>query len=203
MTAARLFRLAPLPLLALLAGHGYGQSAFEASLAELTSVSGQFVQEVREADGYLVDRQEGSFSLQRPRLLRWDVPAQDQLLISDGESIYLYDALFDQVTVRPWSSDPAVNPIALLLDDVYLADWAQVTEEGDEILIVPFGHQTNILQIRVRMEGNFPSSMTVGDTTGQVSEIYFIDVVHGVVIDPEQFQFQIPPGVEVIYSDGY
>ena len=86
------------------------------AIGQLQSAKGHFDQIIREQDGYLLDRQTGEFALQRPRKLSWRIAELDQLLVSDGEQMYLYDELFEQVIVRDWSSDPTINPAAILLD---------------------------------------------------------------------------------------
>lgn len=169
-------------------------------LEQLGSASGQFEQMIREQDGYLLDRQTGSFNLQKPRQLRWHIKELDQLLVSDGEVLYLYDELFQQVTLREWSSDPAVNPAAILLDDIWLGDWANVSKEAGSYLLQPFGRATSIRSIELQMEQGFPSVLRLEDFSGQVTEIRFSDVVLNEPQEASLFEFEIPAGVEVIYD---
>ena len=170
-------------------------------LDAIQSASGQFEQMIREDDGYLIDRQTGTFSLQKPRQLRWDISELDQLLVSNGETLYLYDELFQQVTVRNWSSDPLVNPAALLLDDIWLGDWAAVSRSGESWLIEPFGRTTSIREIRLQMQQGFPSLLLLEDFSGQVTEIRFSQVEQNIDLDSSQFGFEIPAGTEVIYDE--
>ena len=171
------------------------------TLNQLQSASGRFEQIIREQDGYLIDRQTGNFALQKPRLLHWKIAELDQLLVSDGEYLYLYDELFAQVIVRPWSSDPAANPAAILLDDIYLGDWAQVTRSGSSMILTPFGHTTSVREMRVAMNGVFPALLTLVDVTGQVTEIRFFDVQINQPQDAALFDFAMPADAEIIYEN--
>lgn len=170
-------------------------------LEEIRSARGQFEQMIREADGYLLDRQTGTFSLQKPRLLRWEISELDQLLVSDGETLYLYDELFQQVTLRTWSSDPSVNPAAILLDDIWLGDWTAVSKQGETWILQPFGRATSISEIRLQLDQGFPAVLVLEDFSGQITEIRFSEVETNVELDADQFQFQIPPGVELLYDE--
>ncbi len=182
-------------------GESEDTARLQQQLDAIQSASGQFEQMIREADGYLIDRQTGTFSLQKPRLLRWDISELDQLLVSNGETLYLYDELFQQVTVRNWSSDPLVNPAALLLDDIWLGDWAAVSHSGESWLIEPFGRTTSIREIRLQMQQGFPSLLLLEDFSGQVTEIRFSQVEQNIDLDSSQFSFEIRAGTEVIYDE--
>lgn len=171
------------------------------SLSQLQSAKGHFEQIIREQDGYLLDRQTGEFAFQRPRKLSWQISELDQLLVSDGEQMYLYDELFEQVIVRDWSSDPTINPAAILLDDIQLEDWATVEISGQGIKLTPLDGYSSILEIELVMTGQFPELLRLLDTTGQITEIRFSNLDLEAELDPELFIFEIPSGTEVIYEN--
>ena len=149
----------------------------------------------------MLDRQTGSFALERPRKLHWQISELDQLLVGDGEQLYLYDELFEQVIIREWSSDPSLNPAAILLEDIRLQDWARVESSNNSLKLIPTGSIAAILEIELVMDQGFPSRLTLLDTTGQSTEIRFSEVEQNIELEPELFIFDIPSGVEVIYED--
>ena len=122
-------------------------------------------------------------------------------MVGDGEQIYLYDELFKQVIIREWSSDPSLNPAAILLEDIQLQDWAVLESAGQRLTLTPKGNLAAILEIQLVMEGSFPSLLTMLDTTGQTTEIRFSNVDVDIELAPELFIFDIPSGVEVIYEN--
>lgn len=169
-------------------------------LHQLQSAQGSFEQIIREQDGYVLDRQTGTFALQQPRKLRWQISELDQLLVGDGKQIYLYDELFEQVTVRDWSSNPSVNPAAILLEDIDLENWAEV-ESSENVLSLRPHNVDSILQIDLTLEQGFPQLLSMLDSTGQTTEIRFTDVELGADLAVELFEFEIPAGAEVIYEN--
>jgi outer membrane lipoprotein carrier protein len=171
------------------------------AIGQLQSAKGHFEQIIREQDGYLLDRQTGEFALQRPRKLSWRIAELDQLLVSDGEQMYLYDELFEQVIVRDWSSDPTINPAAILLDDIQLEDWAAVEISGQGMKLTPLDGYSSILEIELVMTGQFPEILRLLDTTGQITEIRFSNLELDSELAPELFIFDIPSGTEVIYEN--
>lgn len=166
----------------------------------ISSASGNFEQIVREQDGYVIDRQTGVFAIERPRLFRWQISELDQLLISDGQQIYLYDELFQQVIVRDWSSNPAVNPAAILLEDIYLEEWAAVEQDGQNYHLTPLESFGSILDLHLITNQGFPEMLSIVDATGQLTEIRFTQVELEVEHEDKLFDFEIPAGVEVIYE---
>lgn len=169
-------------------------------LSKIQSASGSFEQTILEQDGYVVDRQTGIFAMQRPRQLRWKISELDQLLISDGKQLYLYDELFQQVVVRDWSSNPAVNPAAILLEQNDISEWANIEVSGDNYRLTPLDNFGSIVELNMLMDGSFPELLTILDATGQTTEIRFFQLELDILHDEGLFHFEIPEGVEVVYE---
>ncbi|MDX1654714.1 MAG: outer membrane lipoprotein chaperone LolA, partial [Candidatus Competibacteraceae bacterium] len=79
----------------------------------LQSLSGDFVQQVFDADGRLLETSEGRMWMQRPERFRWDYRTPfPQLVVADGERIWLYDQELEQVTVKPMDTAMGSTPLA-------------------------------------------------------------------------------------------
>jgi outer membrane lipoprotein carrier protein len=169
-------------------------------LDEIQSAAGSFEQIIREQDGYVVDRQTGTFIMQRPRKLRWQISELDQLLVSDGQQLFLYDELFQQVVVRDWSSNPAENPAAILLDQIGIEEWATVEKVGQSYRLTPLKGFGSILELNLSMMDSFPEMLSILDATGQTTEIRFSQVKLNAEYKDELFRFVMPAGVEVLYE---
>ena len=202
MTFIQIVKFAAIGLLSLSAANLSAEDSVQSLdfLEGVQSASGSFEQIIREQDGYIVDRQTGTFIMQRPRRLRWQISELDQLLISDGQQLFLYDELFQQVVVRDWSSNPAQNPAAILLDQVNLEDWAEVEQVGENYQLAPLKGFGSILEINLRLNSSFPEMLSILDATGQTTEIRFSEVEINTEHRDELFQFVMPPGVEVLYE---
>ena len=71
------------------------------AIASLQGWRAEFQQTVTDANGERTETAEGSVSLARPGRFRWDYRRPPQLIVSDGATVWLYDADLAQVTVRP------------------------------------------------------------------------------------------------------
>src|SRR5258707_13675294 len=79
------------------------------------SARASFEQKVYGRDGKLVQESKGSFVFLRPGRFRWiyEKPV-DQLIVGDGERVWIYDRDLNQVTVRRISKALGSTPAALL-----------------------------------------------------------------------------------------
>src|SRR5437870_6519318 len=94
-------------LLALLAASGVQAAAierFKSFVGTTQSARADFEQKVFDRDRKLVQEAKGSFVLLRPGSFRWvyDKPV-DQLIVGDGERVWIYDRELKQATVRKLS----------------------------------------------------------------------------------------------------
>lgn len=204
LCAARKQLIRAIQYFGLLIAAALGASGSLAQTLELLqgihSASGAFEQVIREQAGYVVDRQSGTFVIDRPRRLRWEIDELDQLLVSDGSQLYFYDQLFQQVVVRDWSSNPALNPAAILLDQVDLEDWAEVERVGNNYRLVPLKNFGSIQELNLTLKDEFPEMLSLSDVTGQITEIHFSQVELNKINEDELFEFVMPEGVEVLYE---
>ncbi len=87
----------------------------QAEYQAIGSFSGRFAQEDRQADGSVV-RAAGEIAYVRPGRMRWDYePPHEQLVVTDGQSVWLFDPLLDNVTVQPLEDVTQGTPLAFLL----------------------------------------------------------------------------------------
>jgi outer membrane lipoprotein carrier protein len=178
-------------------------SDFSEQLRKLRSLSGQFEQAIYGPDGDLLDRQTGQMTLQRPRLIRWEVERPRQLMLCDGEQIFLYDPDLQQVVVRPWREDPTQNPASLFTADVVLSDWFSIDRDNDGVYsLAPKDSSSIIDEILVNMSAaGIPEGFSVLDSSGQLTRISFTIESVNEPIAVDQFEFVVPVGVDVIVDE--
>ena len=73
----------------------------------------------------------GSVKLSAPRQFRWEyLKPAPQLIVADGDHIWIYDPDLEQVTVRKQSLEEQGSPLAVLIDPTELDRQYKVSEGG-------------------------------------------------------------------------
>lgn len=202
MKYIKVLLLAPLFFTAI---EGRGQTAaeeFDALMGSFSSISGSFVQTIYAESGEVIDEQQGVMSLQKPRLIRWETASPRQIMVCDGDSIYLYDPDLEQVVIRSWRDDPTQNPVSLFTADVDLSEWFEITREGSAFELRPVQPGSMISSILVLVDDDgMPLGFSVSDQPGQVSTVRFQDVSFDSDLNSSMFRFSVPEGVDVIVDD--
>lgn len=187
---------------ALAGGEGEALMALQQRLEPLKSLDARFTQTVTDADGYQLQQMTGSLSVARPGKVRWqsDEP-YPQLVVSDAETLWLYDPDLAQVTVRPFDRDVARTPAILFIGAVDQLESAySVSREGEVFELVPLDDQALFQSLSIRFDGQVPVAMTISDALGQKTLIELRDVAINQPGEDDRFRFDIPPDVDVIHD---
>ena len=95
----------------------------------LKGLDGQFTQQVFDARGKQKEASSGRVAVSAPRLFRWEyVKPYPQLIVADGETVWVYDPDLQQASRRPQGAEEASSPLAILLDPQKLDRDFSVTE---------------------------------------------------------------------------
>jgi len=160
------------------------------------------LQQVRH-DGAAARTGVAKVQFQRPNLLRWDSRApSDQLIVADGESLWIYDRDLEQVTVRPLQQALEGLPTALLLGPERLHSafrFAELPErEGLTWLeAIPLQRQGLTERIRFGFAQGAPRVMHLLDVGGRGMRFEFGTWQPGPP-PASAFRFSMPPGVDLI-----
>ena len=114
-------KLLSISFAALLSAQAFANDAaneLRTHLADLKGFQAQFKQTVIDADGVSIHEAEGKLSLARPAKLNWQqvMPEQD-MIVSDGSTIWYYSPFVEQVTIMDASEAINQSPFILLADD--------------------------------------------------------------------------------------
>jgi outer membrane lipoprotein carrier protein len=83
----------------------------------LKGLEGRFEQRVFDPNGKQTEHSSGTVELSAPRLFRWAyIKPYAQLIVADGDHIWIHDPDLDQVTVRNQSFEEQSSPLAVLID---------------------------------------------------------------------------------------
>lgn len=175
-------------------------------LASLRAYRGHFQQSVRGEGGRIIDRSSGEVAFDRPGLLRWHTTQPfEQLLISDGDSVWFYDPDLAQATRRALGTDITQLPGLLLTgrtDALTNRFEVTVVREGNPneatFVLEPREREGSALvRASLHFEGAALTSLQLFDAIGNTTRIQ----LQGDVLDhlPRQlFEFHPPEGVEVV-----
>ncbi|KAA9131928.1 outer membrane lipoprotein chaperone LolA [Marinihelvus fidelis] len=170
----------------------------------LDALTARFEQAVTGPDGELVDHGSGTVSVRRPDLFRWSYEGEfPELIIADGENVWLYDEALEQVTVRPQSALAADSPLMLLTNPDDIDAQFTVTELGtiDGAMLLELstrGGDAEFDRVLIGFAENRPVSMVMEDAFGMRTEIRFGEVQRNPELEPGQFAFTPPDGVDVV-----
>lgn len=201
MLLIALFAIASLPL----------QAAEDVAVQRLTTllnqaqtISGRFSQLTLDGSGTQLQETSGAMALKRPGQFRWHTDApMEQLLISNGETIWLYDPDLEQVTIQKMDQRLTHTPALLLSGDVSkIAESFGITlKEGGNVvdfILKPKAADSLFESLRLSFRSGVINDMQLIDNVGQRTNILFLGVKMNPPIDAAQFTFAIPEGVDVI-----
>lgn len=180
------------------------QSAYQA----ISSFKGRFHQEDHRTDGEVLSAQ-GSIAYLRPGRMRWEYdPPNEQLLVTDGKTVWLFDPLLDNVTVESLQAVARGTPLSFLLG---LGNLSQdftcrslsrpPPEDGLTYLeLVPRKKIPTLEFIQLGVDGKTAqlSMLIMVDTPGNARLVRLKNLKLGVPFKPEAFTFKITPDMEVI-----
>lgn len=204
--AAACFAVAAASALAFAAPRASAASASErldALLAGLATFRADFEQVVVSERGTALQTSTGRIELRRPGRLRWEVDDPwPQLVIADGESLWIHDPDLEQVTVRGLGDAEPGSPALLLLESSAGLSGTFDVEDADQeggFVLRPRGDASvyRKLEVDFTPEGVI-ERLEVVDHLGRFTSIRFDNAAAGVDIADAVFEFDTPPGTDVI-----
>jgi outer membrane lipoprotein carrier protein len=191
-------------LLPLLAWAG-GLEKLDRFVASTASARAEFQQTVLDAKGTTVQQARGTMEFQRPGRFRWTyVKPYEQLIVGDGEKLWIYDRDLKQVTVRSLGEALGATPAALLAGSNDLHASFHLKEGGkgqglEWVEATPKARETPFQRIRMGFDGaGTLVAMELEDGLGQTTAFRFSNLQRNPAIDPARFRFAPPPGTDVI-----
>lgn len=168
------------------------------------NVQGEFDQLVHAASGRKPQRASGSFVFSRPGKFRWtyDKPYQ-QLLVSDGDKLWVWDRDLNQVTVKRLGDALGSTPAAILAGDDALERNFELADAGaadglEWVQARPRQSEGSFESMRLGLSGGMLRRMELKDNFGQTTLIEFRAMTAGVRADASLFRFTPPAGADVI-----
>ncbi|MDE2256732.1 MAG: outer membrane lipoprotein chaperone LolA [Xanthomonadaceae bacterium] len=201
----RKFMLLCLALVPLCANaDGPARARLDAFARGISSISGDFSQQVLDPDGAAGKSSSGTLALRAPRQFRWDVAKPyRQLIVADGEKVWVYDPDLEQVTVRAQGTEEAHSPLTVLTDLSQLDRDFSTNEQGTHdglvwLRLKSKDKEPQFAYCDLGFDANALARMDFEDTLGNRTEISFSHWQRNPKLPHGTFHFTPPKGVDVI-----
>ncbi|MSR15402.1 MAG: outer membrane lipoprotein chaperone LolA [Gammaproteobacteria bacterium] len=213
----RKYRVTPLVLsLLLLATTSWAQTEpppntrnrLDHFLHGLATFSADFEQRVYDETGELLESAAGIVSIARPGKFSWEYQQPyRQSIVSDGKTLWLYDADLAQVTINAVESSAAGSAAQLLGEDTDIDatyDTAELGErEGAEWLkLTPKAAAQQYAAVELGLRAETLAGIRLLDNLGQITELRFSNLRRNPALAASLFTFSPPPDVDVVRGTG-
>ena len=164
----------------------------------------RFEQQVIDSDGQSQDSSAGELWLKRPQLFRWSYGGEfPEVIVADGERVWIHDILLEQVTVRNQSGLATDSPLVLLSDISRLDEQFEVRELGDFdgmalLELRAFREDAEFERVMLGLREDILQMMTMEDSFGLRTEIRFADFERNPPLKDDLFAFEPPDGVDIV-----
>jgi outer membrane lipoprotein carrier protein len=171
---------------------------------DLRSVSAHFEQQAFDPKGGAGKASRGDLALKAPRQFRWDTVAPyKQLIVADGEKVWIYDADLEQVSVRAQGTEEAHSPLTVLTDLSQLDRDFATSEQGERdglswLRLKSKDKDPQFTYADLGFDATGLARMQFEDTLGDKTEIRFSDWKRNPPLAADAFRFTPPKGVDVV-----
>ena len=144
----------------------------------------------------------------RPGKFRWQIEKPyAQLLVGDGEKVWIYDPDLRQVTVKKVDAALGSTPAALLvgegggksaLEKNFTLREAGEREGLEWLEAIPKTPDSGFEKLQLGFSGNDLKAMELFDNFGQTTSLFFSHLERNPSLAATQFRFAPPAGADVI-----
>lgn len=176
----------------------------QAYLQQLQSLEGRFEQLTLDARGQRLQEAQGVMSLQKPGRFYWQTEQPfPQLLVSNGETLWVYDPDLEQVTIQKLDQRMAHTPALILSGEArdlarHFKISLRVNDREEAFLLRPVGHDSLFEVLRLYFVDGQIKALQLEDSLGQQTRVDLMISAYNQPLDQKRFEFEPPAGVDVI-----
>jgi len=173
-------------------------------LNKLESYQADFRQTLSNEQGEALETSTGKVYMQNPGRYRWEYEQPYvQLLITDSETLWIYDKDLEQVTIKNVAGAIDNTPAAIISGQQNITENFVVVNMGviegfDWVELTPRDIESQYRNIRLGFDKNSLIMMILNDNLGQITRIDFLNPERNQRFGGPLFTFEIPEGVDVI-----
>ena len=181
-----------------------GLDDFLAFNSTAKSATARFDQEVYDRNGKVVERASGTFAFARPGRFRWTYEKpHKQLLVGDGQKLWIHDPDLNQVTVKRIDQAISSTPAALLAGKDEITRLFTLRDGGSAgglnwVEATPKAQDTGFERVRLGLQGRTLAAMELHDQLGGRTRLSFSELKANASIPPDTFTFKPPAGADVL-----
>ncbi len=200
----RLFVVAALCLFAAQTASAGAIDKLHRFLESTKTVRADFAQIVVAKNGRKPQQSSGVMIFSRPGKFRWQIEKPySQLLVGDGEKVWIYDPDLRQVTAKKVGAALGGTPAALLAGDNAFEKNFTLRELGERegmewLEAIPKTPDSGFERITLGFAGNDLKAMELFDNFGQTTSLLFARLERNPALAASLFRFTPPAGVDVI-----
>ncbi|HXZ96382.1 MAG TPA: outer membrane lipoprotein chaperone LolA [Burkholderiales bacterium] len=164
----------------------------------------QFNQELFDKNGHSVQKSSGTMEFSRPGKFRWSYEKPyAQLIVGDGEKLWVYDPELNQVTVKKLDQALGESPAALLAGSNEIEKDFRLKDDGTRnglewLQALPKTQESSFESIRMGFNKSGLQVMELRDRFGQTTVLHFSDLERNPRLNPELFKFTPPKGADIV-----
>jgi outer membrane lipoprotein carrier protein len=176
----------------------------QAFVKDTQSARSNFTQNVFDKNGKATQSASGKLAFARPGKFRWQYEKPyKQLIVGDGEKLWVYDEELNQVTVKKLEGALGSSPAALLAGSNEIEEYYNLNATGkkgglDWLEAYPKSTDSMFQKVRMGFKGNTLDTMELHDHLGQITVIRFSRIERNPKLAPDVFSFSPPEGADVI-----
>ena len=177
---------------------------FQSFIRTTQSARGEFEQKVYDRNKKLVQDSKGNFAFQRPGKFRWVFSKPySQLIVGDGQRVWVYDADLNQVTVRKLTSALGATPAALIAGNADIEQSFEFTDTGEAgglqwLDAKPREKDAGFERIRMGFGLAGIDAMELVDQFGQTTMLKFTNLQRNPALEVGLFRFTPPKGADLL-----
>ena len=165
-----------------------------------------FSQTVLPKNGRKPQFSSGIMAIARPHKFRWQIEKPyPQLIVGDGEKVWLHDPELNQVTVKKQGAALAGSPAALLagegiavLEKSFVLKDAGLRDGLEWLDATPKNTDSGFEKVRIGFAGAELRAMELTDSFGQQTSLLFSKVEKNPALPAATFRFVPPKGADVL-----
>ena len=178
-------------------------AALNAFVRDARTGSAEFTQTVTSPDGAKRRTSSGTFEFSRPNRFRFSYTKPfEQVIVADGQRLWVYDPDLNQVISRKQSSALAATPAALLAGAQLERDFQLSTEPAREglewVKATPKQADGGFESLRIGFRNAELAAVDITDSLGQRSLLQFRNLKLNRPLPADRWVFAVPRGADVI-----
>jgi outer membrane lipoprotein carrier protein len=175
------------------------------TLSSYSTFQAVFNQTVADDRGRIMQESSGNLKAKRPGLFYWETePPANQFIVSDGDTVKLYDPDLEQVTIQDLDERVSTTPALLLsgetdgLSETYEISEVRYGEHTREYTLLPRSEDSLFISLTLTFYDDELQAMRLEDSLAQRTELEFGDIRINQPVADGAFELEYPDSVDVI-----